>query len=74
MESADSVNGMKSTIKLLASAEFLVMLKESLISVFKSVSVSLTSGSWLMEPVEHAQFTQLTTIEPRAVSVMQDSP
>lgn len=69
-EFVDNVNGMKFTIKLSVSAEFLVMPKEYSILVFKSVSVFLTSGSLPMELVAAVQFTQVTTKKPRLAFVI----
>lgn len=72
MEFAECVNGTKSMIKGLESAEFLVMPLELSILVSKPVFASLTSMRWLMELAKPALFTQFMIHSQKAALVKKD--
>lgn len=73
MEFVDNAIGMKFMIKVLESAEFLVMLEESSISPVNHAFVFLNTSILLMELVESVLFNQPMILPPRNASVMMDS-
>ena len=71
--SVDSATGMKSMIKVLVFAVYLVVATTSSISVSKSVSAYPTFGKWLMVPVRLVSFTLPTTRSPNLAFATKDS-